>query len=766
MSLFEIGDNYYSHPEYPLTRHISNMIESFDDKTHRMACAYHDSGKLSKEFQSYIRKPEDNKKTKHAFLSAIFFLINNGLKINEQTFSIFLSILRHHGNLENVDDLAYALSTEDYIEENYPALQERIKHISGITGDEANFDLDEIIDLFDSKGSFVNDHLFDKDIFLYFKIKEIFSKLIFSDKYEAIFKNCYQPEPFTKSEYYIEKLLELIKSKKNRLADIRNQAREEIINKYKTGKEKKIFLIEAPTGIGKTFTALQLALEIVKDKHKKRIINALPMTSIIDQTFEEYSKVIDSDQLLKYHYLTKSKNYRDDDKELNEEQEQAQDERRLRQQNEYLNSSWALDKVIVTTFNQIFNTFFSNKNKDLVKFWSLRDSVIIMDEIQAIPRVLLKDVSIIINYLAKEFNIDFILMSATIPAIKNFLDIELTFELLDNRYYTLDFNNRYSLVLNESINTSAILVEEILEQSKKVDSILCIVNTKKLSLELFEKLENSFEKDELILLNTNFIPIHRKSIIDRVKQRLETCCNKGVSKKTVLIATQVIEAGVDLDFDIGYREFAPLSSIIQSAGRVNRENREAIRKTAKLIITDKIGNNPYHTKDTSYEEIKQLLVNEIRENEILPFLKNYFKIVIDKTRPDPILEEKIKKLEFQNVFDVFNDNFMKEVPFQIPFFIEYEDGLYDNFNSRFENLLSKLSVSKNLEEKMDIKSKLKELNKEVSQYVINLKIEDVIHFDNFYRDSEMKWCPYHYVQNGSKYSERKGWINRDDNGFF
>ncbi|MGA1871091.1 MAG: CRISPR-associated helicase Cas3' [bacterium] len=759
MSLFDIGDNYYSHPAYPLAKHVNNMIASFNDEIHRMACAYHDSGKLSKEFQKYIRELEDSKKTKHAFLSAIFFLINNGCVINERTFSIFLSIMKHHGNLENVDELANSLSTKSYIEENYTDTQERIEHISSITGKNSEFNLDKIINLFDSdSGSFVSDHHFDRDISLYFKIKEVFSKLIFSDKYEAIFKNRYSIESFTKSKDYIRKLLVVINSKKNKLSKIRNQARNEIIDKYKIDKEKKIFLIEAPTGIGKTYIALQLALEIVKDKNKKRIINALPMTSIIDQTFEEYNKIIDDCELLKYHYLTNSKNYRDE--EVNEEQ--AENEYRLRQQNEYLNSSWALDKVIVTTFNQIFNLFFSNRNRELIKFWTLRDSVIIMDEIQSIPRILLKDISIIINYLAKVFNVDFILMSATIPAIKKYLDLELTLDLLDNCYYSLDSNNRYSLVLNESINNLDILADEILEQSKRVNSVLCIVNTKKLSLELFEKLENSFDEDELFLLNTNFIPRHRKSIIEEVKKRLE----KGASKKTVLIATQVIEAGVDLDFDMGFREFAPLSSIIQSAGRINRENRESNKKISRLIITAKIGKSPYHIKDTSYEEVKQLLSNVIREKDILPFLKKYFKIIIDKTRPDPILEKKIKKLEFQDVFEDFSNNFMKETPFQISLFIEYEDGLYDKFNSGFENLLYKLTKAKNLEEKMDIKSKLKELYKKVSQYVINVNFEDGRHFDNFYKDSEMKWCPSQYVQDGSKYCAKKGWINRDHTAFF
>ncbi|HET56570.1 MAG TPA: CRISPR-associated endonuclease Cas3'', partial [Ignavibacteria bacterium] len=205
MSLFEIGDTYYSHPDYPLIRHINNMIASFDDGLHRTVCAFHDSGKLSKEFQTYIRNPRDSKKTTHSFESAVFFLKNNGLEINEQSFSIFLSILRHHGKLENVDELAYALSSEDYIEEKHPNLQECIEHISAITGKKLDFNLDEVIDLFDTDtGSFVKDHQFDKDISLYFKIKETFSKLIFSDKYEAIFKSSYQHEPFAKSEYYIE----------------------------------------------------------------------------------------------------------------------------------------------------------------------------------------------------------------------------------------------------------------------------------------------------------------------------------------------------------------------------------------------------------------------------------------------------------------------------------------------------------------------------------------------------------------------------------
>ena len=100
------------------------------------------------------------------------------------------------------------------------------------------------------------------------------------------------------------------------------------------------------------------------------------------------------------------------------------------------------------------------------------------------------------------------------------------------------------------------------------------------------------------------------------------------NKKTLLISTQVIEAGVDLDFDYGFREFAPLYSIIQTAGRINRENRDDVKNSAELIITNKIGPSPYSQTDLLYDEVKNLLSKRIRENEILPFLKEYFLVNI------------------------------------------------------------------------------------------------------------------------------------------
>ena len=191
------------------------------------------------------------------------------------------------------------------------------------------------------------------------------------------------------------------------------------MDNYRENRDKKIYIIEAPTGIGKTFSALHLALEICRDKNKKRIINALPMTSIIDQTYEEYGLVINDDDLLKFHHLTRSKSYGS-----SEGDEKKETNSLGRQQNDFIAMSWSSDKVIVTTFNQLFNAFYSNKNRDLIKFWTLRDSVVILDEIQAVPRILIQDLIKTILYLSEHFDIDFVIMSATIPAIKNFMPSE------------------------------------------------------------------------------------------------------------------------------------------------------------------------------------------------------------------------------------------------------------------------------------------------------------------------------------------------------
>ncbi|MBN1798037.1 MAG: CRISPR-associated helicase Cas3' [Spirochaetales bacterium] len=747
MSLSNIDTSCFSHPDYYYRDHINNIADSFNDRVHRNAAEYHDLGKLSTAFQNYIRSVNNSEKTTHTLESALIFLKENSYTLNKETLPVFISILKHHGNLENVNDLASRLNYPTEILEKHKNFLIKIGEIQNVAGLINTFNLDSCCDYFYEE-PFVEYYKF-SGIDMYYKIKEVFSRLIFSDKYEAIFKKSYEAVPFTGFDIYIERLNHLISEKKNNLTLIRNEARINAITKLKENINKKIFLVEAPTGIGKTFMALQLSLELGKIKQKNRIINALPMTSIIDQAFEEYSKIIDSSILMKFHHLSYTKEYVNNDAETNEEINYS------KQKNVFINKSWSEDHVIVTTFNQILNLFYSNKNSDLIKFWTLRNSVIIFDEIQAIPRVLLKDFSETINFLSKEFNINFILMSATVPDIKKYLDEKVFCELLENKYYSMEFNNRYALKMDRSIDCIEKLIEEIENEFKKYKSVLCVVNTKKLASTIYQELIKIVNEKEIVfLLSSLFIPKHRKEIIDEMKTALKS------NKKIILVSTQVIEAGVDLDFDTGFREFAPLYSIIQTAGRVNREDRKGVKESARLVIFPKLAYSPYHSTDLLQDIVFDLLKDEIRENNLLPLLKNYFEIAIKRTSPDVILLEQVENLEFENVVKLFNANFMKEIPGFIPVFIEIEEHLYNKFVNQLKErfiLLSEKTIS--LEAKLNIKAQIKDIYKGISAYVINVPIKEAVDLPYFYKDDEVKVCGFDLLI--SHYSDKMGWHTLD-----
>lgn len=754
MNLFDIDTRFWSHPEHTLQDHLAHIAASFDIPIHKEAAWFHDTGKLTDEFQAYIRKQKAAGRSTHALESALVFLEHKGYELTPSSFAVFYAILKHHGNLEDTASYFYnKFGDVEDLEYYHPYLKSRLETICHRLGDLPLPNPENICDLLGQE-----DFLEENDLIgceNYFFIKEIFSRLIFSDKYEAIFKTSHIKKASYQWDQYETVLKDLITSKNNAMSNLRNQARQEIIAQYNKNKNKNIFFIEAPTGIGKTFSAFHLALTICKDKNKKRIINALPMTSIIDQTYEEYAAVTGTGELLKFHHLTRSKTYASHSNE-----DDIENQHFSHQQNDFISMSWSEDRIIVTTFNQLFNIFYSNRNRDLIKFWTIRDSVIIMDEIQAIPRVLIQDVAKTMASLAVHFNIDFILMSATIPEINRFIPNELTASLLDNNYFLLDFNNRYTLRLAPEINEYQILVSNIKSACNNHNSLLCVVNSKKLSLELFTDLlkssaisQNSFK---LFFLNTNLIPKHRSAVIHEIHTRLK---NK---MKTLLVSTQVIEAGVDLDFDFGIREFAPLYAMIQTAGRINRENRPGLNKTAQLLVTNTIGFTPYHPTDLLKNEVIQLLSSDIPENRLLPILKQYFEIAIERTPKDPLLIPKMEILDFETTFKTFSDHFMKGIPGITQVFIETEEKLYQKFFNQIDIIYGKMQEPGiSLEKIMTLKTQLKDQLKQIAQYTINVAENETNDLQDFHKLVPTKVCPYQFIKNESKYSLTRGWLGEE-----
>ena len=754
MTLFDLPDGVYSHPgEYPFKTHVLNIAESFDDPDHEKAAFFHDLGKLNRTFQSNIN--QSGPLPFHAHAGSFFFLAWAKMALNPETFGVFLSILKHHGDLPDVQDLADGLMDDETIRNVHHELPDSMQQIQADLGIRVDFDLEDMCELFDRE-AFVKDYGL-SGLPSYFRTKGIFSRLIFADKYEAIFKDRFEDGPDMDMDRFESKLLALIHGKANDLSRVRNEAREDVLAAFSENQEKRIFFLEAPTGIGKTFTSLQLALTIAKKKHKRRIICALPMTSIIDQNHMEYAKVIDEGILLKFHHLTKTKVYRNDGRDEDNEKDYGP------QKNDFLSTSWSQDRVIVTTFNQVLNAMFSHRNRDLVKFWTLKDSVIIFDEIQAIPRILLRDFAQTVLYLTKALSMDVILMSATVPALKPLLPEDAWCNLLSDRFYAMDFNNRYALEYDKTIDSPGKLAERIREAAGRHRSVLCVVNTKKLALDLYERCRGFLDEEdgaEVFLLSTLFIPKHRKRIIKTIRKRLSE------KNKTILISTQVIEAGVDLDFDFGFREFAPLYSIIQTAGRINRENREEVRKTATLVVTHHIGNSPYHETDLLYDDVSRLLETPIREKEILPRLKRYFDTAINQTRHETLLIKNMEQLRFQTVMETFDKHFMKTLPNLTSVFIEVKAGLYDMFAKERNRLIDRLKQKgQPLEHIMEIKSRLKRINKYVSAYVISVCKDDASDLPDFENHHGVKVCQYPRLEAGT-YTQKKGWAGSSETLLF
>ena len=322
---------------------------------------------------------------------------------------------------------------------------------------------------------------------------------------------------------------------------------------------------------------------------------------------------------------------------------------------------------IVTTFIQFFHSLISNRNKSLRKFHNIINSIIILDEIQAIPYKYWHLLNKILKYLCYEFNSWIIFLTATQPLI---FSQKETSPLIKNREKYFSFFNRYSYKFNLNPVEWDTFKERVFEELNTAEkNTLIILNTIQTVKELYSFLKEKFasilknhicddigliEFENLILgnLTTHIIPKHRLMRINKLKENL-----MKKKKKVILITTQLIEAGVDISFEVLYRDMAPLDCIIQSAGRCNR-NQEIDK--GKVEILNLVHNKKtfssiiYNT--TLTEATCDLLqgLNEMDEREFnLNKIKEYFYLV--KKRGDVLskseeLIDKLQKLQFSQLY--------------------------------------------------------------------------------------------------------------------
>jgi CRISPR-associated endonuclease/helicase Cas3 len=348
---------------------------------------------------------------------------------------------------------------------------------------------------------------------------------------------------------------------------------------------------------------------------KRKVLIVLPYLSIIDQTVKEYRRLFKhygADELILEAHSIAERKYVDDS---NENQSNKTND-----SIDFLTDTWAND-FIITTFDQFLYTLLSSKNSHLLRFHNLADALIIIDEIQALPSTLWAPFSLALNTLSKNINSKILIMSATQP---NFLQ---TKELVPSPEKIFKNQNRYKILLKK---TNQLTLKEFIDGCiKRIDEenwhqkrVLIVLNTRASARTILDFLENKINSDTFFL-SADVTPKERLANIEKIKK----------NKPCLVIATQCIEAGVDIDMDFAIRDFAPLDSIVQCAGRCNRNG---LKNRAEIEIISLINQKGKKYSDVVYdqtllEKTAMVLNNKkvILEEDIFLVVTDYFKRIKD-----------------------------------------------------------------------------------------------------------------------------------------
>lgn len=331
-----------------------------------------------------------------------------------------------------------------------------------------------------------------------------------------------------------------------------NKKRTETLKACKESAEldQGFFTLTIPTGGGKTLASMAFALNHAKRHGLKRVIYVIPFTSIIEQNAGVFKEYLGVDNVLEHHSnFDWRKGNKIDADEADDETKEILDKLKLDSEN------WDIP-IVVTTNVQFFESLFANRSSNCRKLHNIAKSVIIFDEAQMLPREYLDPCMLAVKELVTNYGVSAVFCTATQPALNQRLPKVNFTELAPNPQALFDF---YKRVQVKNIGKTA--DADLLKKIKSYEQALCIVNTRRHAKGLFDQLD----MDGSYHLSTLMCPTHRKQVLEEVRGRLKE------GKPCRVISTQVMEAGIDVDFPVGFRALAGLDSIIQAAGRVNRE---------------------------------------------------------------------------------------------------------------------------------------------------------------------------------------------------
>ena len=666
---------------------------------------FHDFGKINSQFQidkmlnEKILKMEDKYNilgvlaSDHSLLSASMFIAYYFEKIIalietvetkkivillEILFSLSYTISKHHGNLDNFEEYI-----EKLLRNNDENILKELKNISVSNGGillQAFLEKETITIFFNFIEIYISERKNKENISseeamaIFTLTKMMFSLLIASDYYSTNeFMQEIKYENFgnmgnidtIKKEYENSEIIKSIRDKeKNGILN------DEDINNFRTkifleaeknlekNEDSNIFFLEAPTGSGKSNTALNLSLKLLSENRRK-IFYVYPFNTLVEQNMNTLKNIFgNNEEVIKniavINSVTALTNKDSRDIPIEEYSDILMDR-------QFLNYPF-----IVTTHVGIFNSLVGNTKEDCMPFYQLANSVIVFDEIQAYKNTIWTEIIKILNSYAKLMNIKIIIMSATLPNLSYLLNEEEKnniSKLIENRdeyFNNAIFRNRvevnYDLLSEQKIEYEE-LIEHIIENSLNNQKILIEFISKNDAKKFYELCENNEDlniKYEILLLTGEDNKARRNSIIKKINSK---------DKRVILISTQLIEAGVDIDVDVGYKNISGLDNEEQFLGRINRSCKKS-GKAYFFYLTDakKVYKNSViieNKLNLFSDEMRDVLENknfDVFYSKVLEILKRKAKEKINNDNFETIifnkkfrlLKERMKLIEEQD----------------------------------------------------------------------------------------------------------------------
>ena len=711
-----------------------------------LVAASHDFGKSTLFFQNYIISEFENKEfngdvreKSHALISAFFgyYMIDKWLS-NVQLdqhwksflpFAAFLAIDGHHSSYKSIDEILTIIDRNralievqlnNIVPEIFEYQFEGIDFHFGI-----NFNVD-IIDTISSKlRKFSREYKkipkgYDKDKWLDIQIEHrilglfVYSILLEADKAYLASDNPtqYERNPIPIQEDLIDKYISKISDNKTINKD-RNRAYKETIQGIcSIPLEERIYSITLPTGLGKTLLSASWALKLRNKISKKnnfmpKIIVSLPFLSIIEQTDEEYKKFLDElyikheERIYFPSYSISDFIYRDG----RDNQERSNDSIDF-----YLNI-WNAE-MIVTTYDQLLYSIFSLKRKHLLRFHNLFNSIIIFDEVQALPSELWNPFDKFFRKLAEVGDTRILLMSATQPGF-----MQDAKELVPNHEDYFIKRKRVELHIepkHEPLNEFLERLPELLDTH--IDkSMMIVLNTRESSKLVYKKAIKILGNSRPIFYLSSLVaPSQRTERISKIKDSIKR------HEKPLIVTTQCIEAGVDIDVEYILRDWAPLDSIFQVSGRCNRNGLKELGHVQLAILESDAGRE---FSEMIYDNIEldstafSLRENglDICENAFYELGKKYFSFIRDSIG---------QSMRIINAYAQYTHGYVekgKEIPVDIKKLLR-DDGHQDHFivSSLDPKLETELQEALDIEDRWERRYAIKNLRKRIAANSVNM----------------------------------------------